>query len=120
MFIIPTFTDPYYDQTVTLDGRPYLLTFRYNQREDRWYMDVADVDSNADIANGIKIVVGVDLLAKWRYLANCPAGVLVCNNNSQTDDSAPGLSELGPGLRCELMYITLADAQTLAATGTLP
>lgn len=115
MISLSTFTDPFYTETVPLDGRPYILTFKYSQREDRWYMDVTDVDSTLDIVLGIKIVPNFDLLGRFRYMPNCPQGALIATINDGNDDSAPGQNELGIASRVTLNYITQTERLAIAA-----
>ena len=43
-FLVPTRPGvPDYSQRTSLDGRTYLLTFRWNEREESaWYLSLAD------------------------------------------------------------------------------
>jgi hypothetical protein len=50
-----------YVQRTALDGRDYLLTVTLNQREGKWYVDLADQNGDP-ILYGIKLVVGWPLL----------------------------------------------------------
>ena len=49
---------PFWTQTTTLDGVPYLLTFRYNIREDAYYLSISSADGATDYVLGMKLVVG--------------------------------------------------------------
>ncbi len=117
MQIVPTFPLPYYTVSCTLDGRPYVFTFTYSTREDRWYFDLADVDGN-DIVLGTKVTPSFDLLGRFRYLASCPQGAFIALPNATSqDDTPPGLNELSVTARVQLIYATAAEfAQMVAGT----
>lgn len=40
----------------------YKFTFRFNSRESKWYMDITDPDTDANIRNGVKLVADYPLL----------------------------------------------------------
>jgi hypothetical protein len=99
---IPTSDDPFYRQVTALEGTDYVLTFNYNQRENVYYLTVSTAD-DVDIVRGIKLV------CKWHLFAGhidtrLPPGILMVLPRT-TDDSPPGLGELGAGKRCELVYL---------------
>lgn len=102
----PTEDTPFCEQTTTLDGTPYVLEFRYNQREGVWYVSVSTIDGGV-IVSGIKVVPGVPLLRKV-IDARRPPGELVAFTNSD-DDSPPGASELGIDRRVTLCYVPASD-----------
>jgi hypothetical protein len=103
---IPTYSDPFYTLTSTLDGVTYLLTFDYNQRCDCWYLSVATEEGD-DIYNGIKLVCDWPLLHKCAD-TRAPAGELMCWSNT-TDKSPARLGDLVAGGRCQLIYIDASD-----------
>lgn len=73
--IVPTSTEqPWYRQRTTLDGRDYVLYFKWNQRNGRWYVDVFDQDERP-IAVGVKLVTNFPLLRLFRDPRK-PAGQL--------------------------------------------
>lgn len=101
-------TDPsalFWSQTTTLDGTPYLLTFRFNTRENAYYLTIAAGDGSVVYAQGVKLVPNYPLLLS--YGLN-PPGELMCISFS-ANDAPPGIGELGDGLRCALLYIEEAD-----------
>jgi hypothetical protein len=113
--VIPTpdGTTPFATQTTTLDGVPYLLTFQYSQREDRWFLLLSTVD-------GSPIYGAVKLVLNWPLFAQCrdtrrPPGQFYVVSNTQSDDSPPGLNELAPTARCALTYIPIADMEAILA-----
>ena len=96
-----------YQQITSLDGSDFILRFLFNQREAKWYLDIADKDGVA-IVNGIKIVVGISLLRKVTD-ARRPPGLLTAMDTTVRDieDFAagdqslqidPGLNDLGAGV----------------------
>lgn len=97
---IPTFTgEPLYRIRVTLDGREYLFEFDWNDREQRYYLSIGDIDETW-------IVRGMKLVSNWHLLRKCtnlikPPGILMAV--SLSDDAPPTINDLG--IRVKLMYI---------------
>jgi hypothetical protein len=116
--VIPLRVDfPEYDLQVVLDDVTYSLSFRWNGREEAWYMDVR-TELEVDIWNGIKIVVGPKL-GKRCVDVRFPPGALVAVDTTGSD-VGPGLEDLGG--RVQLLYyneVELAEAvaEALAAEG---
>lgn len=96
---IPIFESPFFTETVTLTGKDYVLDFAYNQRENRWYLSILDVNKDP-ISMGRKIVPNIDL---FRQCADPrkPAGKIVALSLGASDE-APTLEELG--VRVKLFY----------------
>lgn len=111
--LISTREDPYYQQRTRLDGRDYVLSFAYNEREQRWYLSLAD-EAEAPIATGLKLITHVELLHVYRYDPRTPPGALMVSDISG-DSSPPTQLELGEGKRCELLYWTAAELAALAS-----
>lgn len=109
---IPILDDePFFDQTTNLDGSDYLIKIRYNQRAERFYLSLFT-------AEGVEIAKGAKLVCNWPLFQYCvdplkPAGALIVVPANADDDDPPKLGELGPGKRCELVYVTAADAAGL-------
>lgn len=108
MITIQTTSDPFYTTRVTLDGTDYILDFKYNQRQDRWYLTIQDANGN-ELVSGVKIVCNWPLLMRFANSA-LPVGELIAVALTD-DDTPPGLNELGPGLRVELTYFEVSDIQ---------
>jgi hypothetical protein len=109
----PSGATPFLTQTTTLDGVPYILAYRYSQREDRWYLQLQTID-------GAPIYGSVKLVPNWPLFAQCvdarrPPGQFLVISNTKSDLSPPGLNELAPGARCQLCYVPIADIQALVA-----
>ncbi len=109
---IPTDTSlVFWNQVTTLDGTDYQLSFRYNQREACYYLQIALVDQTV-LCQGIKLVSNYRLLQAYAD-DRLPPGELIAQAFG-TDDSPAALGELGIGQRVELTYVTEAE---LKATG---
>jgi hypothetical protein len=111
-FVLPTTTDPFQRMTVRLDGRDYVLTLLYNQREDRWYISIAD-DESLPLLSGLKLQANWPLFWRHRYNSALPPGDIMAVSTS--DNLPPSLSDLGEGKRCELIYFDNAELVLLAA-----
>jgi hypothetical protein len=95
---------PFWSQTTTLDGTPYLLTFRYNSREATYYLCIDSADGTVNYAQGVKLVSGIYLL---RSTGDSPPGELIVIP-AGTDDRSPTLGDFADGGRCQLFYVTEA------------
>lgn len=114
--VIPTTADPFSQQTTTLEGVTYLLTFAYNARCDCWYLSLAD-SQGVDIYNGVKLICNVALMRKCSDPRKPPGELFVINANN--DDSPPGLNDLLASTgRCVLFYVT-SDWVALWKTGAV-
>lgn len=99
-------TDSHYEQRISLDGQDFIFTFQYNQREEKWYFDLAD-QNEEQIVSGLKIVPGLDFLRCVTDLRK-PPGVLVAIDLPATGQTLqpsfdPKITELGDRVR--LYYI---------------
>ncbi len=105
--VIPTDpVRPFWTQTTNLDGTPYFLTFRYNAREQVYYLSIDSADQSFNYVQGLKLVTNVPLLSS---VGPTPPGELYVLTQSSDDDSPPGLGELGETSRCVLLYLPEAD-----------
>lgn len=65
---------PWHKFRVTLSGVVYTLRFRFNNRSNRWEMDIADA-SDTDILDGIPLLIESDLTYQYRdSVAGLPPG----------------------------------------------
>jgi len=128
ILIVPTTSAfPDYTQRTTLDGREYILRFIFNEREQRWYLDIFSSDETP-LALGLKLVVNWNLLRRETD-ERLPPGELyaidfsgAANESAPSDADAatllqlardPGLNDLGADGRVGLMYF---DAEELGLT----
>lgn len=100
---IPTSDDPFYTQTTVLEGVAYILTFKYNQRENCWYFTIAQADGT-EIISPVKIVCNRKLIGRFASTLKPPGEFVAVSNNG--DASPPGAGELGDGKRVTLEYVT--------------
>jgi len=103
--VISTVTDEAeYTLRTRLDGADYNLHFQWNEREGRWYLSIAD-ESDNPIVTSIKLITNWPLLFYYQSNPKVPPGELVVVDQTN-DGSPPGISDLGEGQRCQLIYMT--------------
>lgn len=74
---VPTTADELlYEQVTPLDGADYRLTFAFNLREGRWYLDLSDADGVLIVAS-LVLVINRDLLRRVQDERR-PPGKLFC------------------------------------------
>jgi hypothetical protein len=100
---LPTTADPFYTFSADLDGTEFFFRMSYNSREDRWYLSVYTAEGSP-IALSIKLVTNWPLLNRKAWDPRAPKGVLYV-----AGVSPPGLNDLAPGARCQLVYLTSDD-----------
>ncbi len=77
---------------IELDGIVFRLKFKFNQREDVWYMDIFD-ELQVALRTGVKLVVNYPLLVRLRTQTRPPGEFLV--SDSRAVPAPPTLDELG-------------------------
>ena len=93
VFGIPTSTTlPYYQLEVELDGVVYRLRFKFNERDEAWYLDFLDLEDNF-LRAGLRVVNDWTLLRLWQ-LASAPAGEMIAVSDEQQTTVAQ-IDELG-------------------------
>jgi hypothetical protein len=100
---------PYYEFEVELDGVEFKMEFRFNARDDAWFMTLLDTEDTV-LRAGIKIVNEWSLLRLWRD-ATRPAGEIVSINQGNVTEP-PTLDQLGSDVLLEYL-----DAAEIAALG---
>lgn len=100
----------HWTQSTALDGREYLLTFRWSQRSGRWSLDLADQDGDTIVAGRV-LAPSLRLLRGVRDTRR-PAGdiVLVDQRGGREGLDDPTFTSLGE--RHQLVYL---DGDDLAA-----
>lgn len=93
----------HFTQITSLDGVDFLFEFRWNEREQRWYMDLYEAD-------GTPVVTGIKVVADWSLLRLVvrdlrPAGEIYSYDT--TGEGDPRLGDLGTRVR--LIYIPEAE-----------
>jgi len=103
--VIPTIPGrPYYNLRTKLDNTDYTLRFAWNQRLERWSMDILSIQDIV-LVSGIKLVSNWPLLRYYQWDLRVPQGEVMAVDLSP-DLSPPGIDDLGVGLRCELTYFS--------------
>lgn len=92
-----------YEFQIELDGVVYTLGFRYNERMDRWLMDIAD-SVGAEILNGILLLTNVPLTDDY-VIDGMPPGRFFCEDRTGQNNDA-GIEDLGNDIR--LLYLEAA------------
>jgi len=99
----------YFSLLVPLDGVNYTLQFRWNLRENAWYMDVLNEAGDTVLIGGIAIVVSYPLASQ--FTGRSPPGIFAATDTTG-ENVDPGINDLGD--RVKLFYVTAAE---LAAVG---
>ena len=82
---------PFYEFDVELDDTVFRLEFRFNGRDDAWYMKISDTEDNI-LRSGIKIVNRRSLLKGW-VTNEAPLGAITSITTVNLD-RPPNLEEL--------------------------
>jgi hypothetical protein len=94
--------NPTYEQVTRLGERDYSLFFQWSARNEVWSLTIGD-GQGVPLFAGLVLTYGTDLLRGYHYHPDCPAGSLfVLPISGGFDD--PRLGELGPELRCSLVW----------------
>lgn len=72
----------WYSFTFTLSSTVYLFTIRYDQRMDRWIMDLADANSNP-LVSGVPLLVGRNLIGRF-VTEGLPVGYFFVTDDTNT------------------------------------
>jgi hypothetical protein len=97
-----------WQQNTTLDGRNYLLTFEWNQRDGGWYLALADAQGSV-IATGRRLSTGFPLLREVRD-ARRPPGELVVADTLASDTREPDDPTFASlGARHVLVYLAAGE-----------
>ena len=84
-----------------LTGSIFNFEFQYNKREDSWYMNILNADTQEEIIMGTKIVVRQSLMEAFRDLSKRPLGHFVAIN-SRDENADPLFDDLGENVK--LLY----------------
>lgn len=85
--VIPVRNDiPAYSMRVDLSGVEFVLSFRFNERDSFWYMDVAD-QLSAPIRSGMKVVLGMPLMRTCKDLRR-PIGDFIAVDQTNAGEEA--------------------------------
>ncbi len=61
---LPLFTDVFYNYTVSLESRKYILSFIWNDRDNSWRMSIK-LDDQTPVVLGYKLVSSYPMMADY-------------------------------------------------------
>lgn len=92
--IIPVRNDvPAFSVRVILSGTEFVLGFRFNERDQFWYMAVHDAE-NSPILSGVRVVLGMPLMRHCRDLRR-PVGDLMAIDQTQSGSECTTVEAFG-------------------------
>jgi hypothetical protein len=98
---IPTHADlEWYSLAVSLDGRGYQFSIRWQTREERWTLSVKDSDGELIVA-GVPLVVDWPLLSLFTDSRLPPGKLMLIDVTGEGREAAH--DDLGD--RCKLVYV---------------
>jgi hypothetical protein len=96
----PTKNDlPAYQYVISLDGTNYTLTFTFNDRMGKWFLNLGDATNNP-IINQVPIIASMPLFNRFVGAAIPPGTLFAFDTSGQ--DMDPGRFDLGDRVR--LLY----------------
>lgn len=100
---IPMSSNSSFRQEITLDSRPYIISFHWNTRGAFWVMDIYDRDETL-LLGGIKLVIGFPLKLRSNNPL-LPAGDFWCiDTQLSTMMNEPGRNDFVQDRKLELIY----------------
>lgn len=100
MPIIPVRNDTSFTETVTLDGKPYDLTFIWNDREEAWQLSIAF--ESVILVSGVKIIPTWELISRFANRDLPPGFILVVD--TAINYTRPVKEDLG--VRLKIVYVS--------------
>jgi hypothetical protein len=96
---------PHFEERVQLDGEPYTLEFRWNEREGSWRFSIGTSEGDP-IAVNLKVLPGGQALGARVKDVRMPPGLIAVVDTGGTD-TPPGLHDLGA--RVQIVYFTAEE-----------
>ena len=87
---------PFYLQETTLDGRSYLLEFRWNERESAWYLNIY-TDLGSLISAGNKLCLDWPVARLSNHIDMYPGFIIPMDNTGSKAE--PTFSSLGRSVK---------------------
>lgn len=110
---LPAPQDPplsHFTVTVPLDGTTYTIALHWNDVDTSWYATILDEPGQTVLAGAWRVTADWPLFRS--QVQRHPPGLLMCVDSSG-QGLDPGLSDLGAGARCPLIYFTQAELLAL-------
>lgn len=97
-------TLPYYKQSTVLDNVNYIFQFKFNSREQAWYMEIRNQD-NEILLSSIKLLPGFDLFRnhKHKNKDGLFLNPIILFKKNTPSERVIGLNNMG--LDYELLYL---------------
>lgn len=95
-----------FSEIVPIEGTEYLFQFYWSDREQAWYLSIANQDETP-LASWIRLVANSNLLRRFRSLGTVPPGYLMAWDSSGQDQEIAVQADLGS--RVLLAYVTSDD-----------
>lgn len=95
-----------FSEIVPIEGTEYLLQFYWSDREQAWYLSIANQDETP-LASWIRLVADSNLLRRFRSFGTVPPGYLMAWDSSGQSQEIATQADLGN--RVLLTYITSDD-----------
>lgn len=108
MLYINNADSSYSEQRVTLGTSSYNIVFKYNSRNESWYLNLSTSDGQESILEGIKIMPNQSLTS--RYLLPDFEGTLFCIRD-KNDPTPLGRNNLGRDKTYRLVWLTEEEAK---------
>jgi hypothetical protein len=100
-----TVSSAHFSFVTELDSIGYTFEFRWNHRDSGWYLHLGDAEGTP-LAQGIRVVLGTDMLGHFPGRLGFPPGVLTAVDTSGQSLEA-AFDDLGS--RVKLYYLSLSD-----------
>lgn len=107
MLFINNSNTPYSEQRVILGNSIHTFIFKYNSRNESWYLTLLDSSGQNEILSGIKLEPNQALTN--RYILEDFSGILVCLRVNN-DYSPLSLDNLGRGKAYRLAWLSEEEA----------
>ena len=98
---------PFFSFSTELDGVSYGFEFRWNTRAEQWLMSLFD-GAGQPVAIGLRVVVNIPLLFRYRALAGTPNGELVAIDTSGKNKD-PSFGDFG--ISIVVRYLSASEIQ---------
>jgi hypothetical protein len=111
--LIPIFKgEPLYNERVRLEGKDYIFRFDFNNREQRFYMNIKSEDGTPQLT-GVKVVANWPLITRHRFNSALPPGELIAID-LETNGVPPVLADFGSRVKL-YYYASDEDIAAIAA-----
>ena len=117
MFLVPIFQNvsSKFIMQVELDGESFRLRFYWNSREEKWYMDILNIDDEAILTN-VAMVIEYLLLTQYKHIADLPKGNFILLD-LESNPSTGGVTFDNLGRRYQLVFFSNKEIEAGEVSG---